>query len=61
MRIWLAVEQESLEAVEGLARVRLSEPRLGQHGLQVTSELWIARLKRPKNHSIHAVTSGYEI
>ena len=34
MRIWGAVEQESLEAVEGLARVRLPEPRLGQHGLQ---------------------------
>jgi len=61
MRIWQAVEQESLAAVEGLARVRLPEPRLGQHGQRVTSELWIARLKRPKNHSIHTVTSGYEI
>ena len=29
-----AVEQEPLTAVEGLARVRLPEPRLGQHGLQ---------------------------
>ena len=27
----------------------------------VTSELWIARWRQPKNHSIHAVTSGYEI
>jgi hypothetical protein len=34
MRIWQAVEEESLAAVEGLARVRLPEPRLGQHGLR---------------------------
>ena len=34
MRIWQAVEQEPLTAVEGLARVRLPEPRLVRHGLQ---------------------------
>ncbi|MEN9635242.1 MAG: hypothetical protein RL077_3646, partial [Verrucomicrobiota bacterium] len=27
----------------------------------VTFELWMAPLRQPKNYSIHAVTSGYEI